>query len=297
MILEITLGMPLEEFIIYNETAIRIGVFSSLLLIIGIWELIAPRRVAKISKLLRWFNNLTLVLLNNLILRFLFPIAATGMALFAENNGWGFFNYYEFNPLLEIIISIIFLDLIIYLQHVLVHAVPALWRLHRVHHADLDYDVTTGSRFHPIEIIISMLIKLATIIVLGPAVIAVIIFEVLLNAMAMFNHGNIGLPRIIDNFLRLFIVTPDMHRIHHSIEDDETNSNFGFNLSCWDHLFGTYRDQARKSQVNMDIGIRGFNTTQQTTWLQGLLTMPFTGKVTDYTINRRTWNVKNTPED
>ena len=289
--------MTLNEFIIQNESTIRIGVFSAMLLIMGLWELLAPRRAPKISKLLRWANNLSLVFINTLILRLIFPMAATGMALFAIDHGWGLFNYYDFNPLVEIIIAIIFMDFIIYLQHVLVHAVPALWRLHRVHHADLDYDVTTGSRFHPIEIIISMLIKLATIVVLGPAVVAVIIFEVLLNGMAMFNHGNVGLPKIIDNFLRLFIVTPDMHRVHHSVEDDETNSNFGFNLSCWDRIFGTYREQPRKGQIGMDIGIRGFNTTQQTCWLHGLLLMPFSGKMSGYTINRREWNADNNTEE
>ncbi|RDH82415.1 MAG: fatty acid hydroxylase [endosymbiont of Galathealinum brachiosum] len=289
--------MTLDEFIIQNESVIRIGVFSSMLVIMGLWELLAPRRAPKISKLLRWFNNLTLVFLNTLVLRLIFPMAATGMALFATNHGWGFFNYYNFNPLVEIIIAIIFMDFIIYLQHILVHAVPALWRLHRVHHADLDYDVTTGSRFHPIEIIISMLIKLATIVVLGPAVVAVIIFEVLLNGMAMFNHGNVGLPKIIDNFLRLFIVTPDMHRVHHSVEDDETNSNFGFNLSCWDRIFGTYREQPRKGQIDMEIGIRGFTSIKQTSWLHGLLLMPFIGKMSGYTINRREWNDTNITEE
>ena len=289
--------MTLNEFIIQNESTIRIGVFSAMLLIMGLWELLAPRRAPKISKLLRWVNNLSLVFINTLILRLIFPMAATGMALFAIDHGWGLFNYYDFNPLVEIIIAIIFMDFIIYLQHVLVHAVPALWRLHRVHHADLDYDVTTGSRFHPIEIIISMLIKLATIAVLGPAVVAVIIFEVLLNGMAMFNHGNVGLPKIIDNFLRLFIVTPDMHRVHHSIEDDETNSNFGFNLSCWDRIFGTYREQPRKGQIGMEIGIRGFISPKQTNWLHGLLLMPFTGKMSGYTINRREWNADNKTEE
>jgi len=287
----------LEEFIINNESTIRISVFVGMLLIMGLWELLAPRRAPKISKLLRWVNNLGLVFLNSLILRLVFPLAATGMAFFAAEHGWGIFNYYEINPLLEIIICVIAMDFIIYLQHVLVHAVPILWRLHRVHHADLDYDVTTGSRFHPVEIIISMLIKLATIVVLGPPVVAIIIFEVLLNGMAMFNHGNVGLPKILDKFLRILIVTPDMHRVHHSIEDDETNSNFGFNLSCWDRLFGTYREQPRKGQVDMAIGIRGFTQPQQTTWLHGLLVLPFIGKIKGYTINRREWNSRDQTED
>jgi sterol desaturase/sphingolipid hydroxylase (fatty acid hydroxylase superfamily) len=181
------------------------------------------------------------------------------------------------------------MDFVIYLQHVMVHAVPVLWRLHRVHHADLDYDVTTGARFHPIEIILSMLIKLATIAVLGPPVLAVIIFEVVLNAMAMFNHGNVGLPAWLDKSLRFFIVTPDMHRVHHSIEDDEANNNFGFNLSCWDRLFGTYRDQPRGGHLGMIIGIRKFRSVKQASWISGMLLMPFIGKLSGYVINRRQW--------
>jgi uncharacterized membrane protein YdjX (TVP38/TMEM64 family) len=155
------------------------------------------------------------------------------------------------------------MDFVIWLQHVMVHAVPALWRLHRVHHADLDYDLTTGARFHPIEIILSMLIKFATIVVLGPPVVAVVIFEVLLNATAMFNHGNIRLPAGLDRALRWFVVTPDMHRVHHSVEDDETNSNFGFNLPWWDRLFGTYRDQPRAGHEGMTIGIRGHDNPRR----------------------------------
>ena len=182
------------------------------------------------------------------------------------------------------------MDFIIYLQHVMVHAIPVLWRLHRVHHADPDYDVTTGARFHPIEIILSMLIKFATIMLLGPAVVAVIIFEVMLNAMAMFNHGNVGLPRGLDTVLRFFVVTPDMHRVHHSVEDDETNSNFGFSLSWWDRLFGTYREQPRAGHENMKIGIHHYHDNKQVVWLSGMLILPFMGKVSGYVINRRDWN-------
>jgi sterol desaturase/sphingolipid hydroxylase (fatty acid hydroxylase superfamily) len=184
------------------------------------------------------------------------------------------------------------MDFVIYLQHVLVHAVPALWRLHRVHHADLDYDVTTGARFHPLEIILSMLIKFATIVVLGPPVVAVIVFEVILNATSMFNHGNVRLPAPVDRVLRWFVVTPDMHRVHHSVEDDETNSNFGFNLPWWDRLFGTYRDQPRGGHAGMMIGIRTFRGTRQAAWLPGLLLMPFIGRITAYAINRRSWDDK-----
>ena len=282
--------MPVDQFIVQNENTIRMSVFIGMLVIMGLWEILAPRRAPKISKLLRWGNNLSLVFLNSFLLRLVFPAAATGMALFASEQGWGAFNYFDVNPVIAIIVSVVVMDLIIYLQHVLVHAVPALWRLHRVHHADIDYDVTTGARFHPIEIFISMLIKFATIVVLGPPVVAVIIFELILNGMAMFNHGNVGLPKTLDKFLRFFIVTPDMHRVHHSIEDDETNSNFGFNLSWWDRLFGTYRQQPRAGHTQMQIGIRHFNKPAQATWLHGLLMMPFIGKVTGYAINRRNWS-------
>jgi sterol desaturase/sphingolipid hydroxylase (fatty acid hydroxylase superfamily) len=171
-------------------------------------------------------------------------------------DGWGLLNHFQVPFAIAVPLAVIAMDFVIWLQHVMVHAVPALWRLHRVHHADLDYDVTTGARFHPLEIILSMLIKFATIVVLGPPVVAVVIFEVLLNATAMFNHGNIRLPAGLDRVLRWVVVTPDMHRVHHSVEDDETNSNFGFNLPWWDRLFGTYRDQPRAGHVGMTIGIR-----------------------------------------
>jgi sterol desaturase/sphingolipid hydroxylase (fatty acid hydroxylase superfamily) len=185
---------------------------------------------------------------------------------------------------------VIALDFVIWLQHVMVHAVPVLWRLHRVHHADPDFDLTTGVRFHPIEIVLSMLIKFATIVVLGPPVLAVVIFEVLLNASAMFNHGNLHLPAALDRALRWFIVTPDMHRVHHSVEDDETNSNFGFCLSWWDRLFGTYRGQPRAGHVGMTIGIRGHSDPREVTRLPGMLMLPFRGGEEGYAINRRDWS-------
>jgi len=288
---------PLLQFISDNENIIRPGFFFGMLVLIGLWETLAPRRALRVSRLLRWSNNIGLVLFNTFLLRFLLPITAVGMAAFAQQHGWGLFNYIEVHPLLAIATSIIAMDLIIYLQHVLVHGVPVLWRLHRVHHADLDYDVTTGARFHTIEIFLSMLIKFATIIVLGPPLVAVIIFEVILNAMAMFNHGNIGLPATLDKFLRYFIVTPDMHRVHHSIEDDEANSNFGFNLSCWDRLFGTYKDQPRGGHLDMQIGIRGFDTPAKTAWIHTMLWLPFVGKISGYVINRRNWdNPENNPK-
>jgi len=184
---------------------------------------------------------------------------------------------------------VVLLDFFIWLQHVMVHAVPLLWRLHRVHHADRDIDVTTGARFHTLEIILSMGIKFAVIVLIGPPVVAVVIFEVLLNATAMFNHGNVRIPERVDRVLRWFVVTPDMHRVHHSVEDDETNSNFGFNLPWWDRLFGTYRAQPRAGHEQMTIGIRTFQDNMHCTWLWGLLWSPFIGRITDYAINRRRW--------
>ena len=277
----------LNTFLIDHEVLIRLGFFFGVFIIMALWEVVAPRRKLIVSKMMRWSNNLALVFLNSFILRVLFPTAAVGMAVFAEEEGWGIYNYYEVSFSIMVISSIVILDAMIYLQHVMVHAVPVLWRLHRVHHADPDFDVTTGARFHPLEIILSMLIKFAVIIVLGPPVLAVIIFEILLNATAMFNHSNIRLNTTVDKLLRMFIVTPDMHRVHHSVEADETNSNFGFNLPWWDYLFGTYKAQPRAGHENMTIGIEDYNQVKQVTWLSGILTLPFAGKITKYAINSR----------
>ncbi len=277
----------LNDFLIENEAYIRLSFFFGVFIVMALWELIAPRRQLIIPKLMRWSNNLALVFLNTIILRLVFPIVAVGMAAFASHHGWGIFNYFDVPLYLSVVICVIILDAVIYLQHVMVHSVPVLWRLHRVHHADPDFDVTTGARFHPIEILLSMLIKLSVIIVLGPPVIAVIIFEILLNATAMFNHSNIRLNTTIDKYLRLFVVTPDMHRVHHSVEADETNSNFGFNLPWWDRLFGTYRDQPRGGHEAMIIGIHQYNRPEQVSWLHKMLWLPFIGKITEYAINTR----------
>jgi sterol desaturase/sphingolipid hydroxylase (fatty acid hydroxylase superfamily) len=255
----------------------------------AIWELLAPRRALTVSKAVRWGNNLGLVALNTVLLRLLFPAAAVGMAVFAGEQGWGLFNYFEAPFWLAVAASLVVMDFFIWLQHVMVHAIPALWRLHRVHHADLDFDVTTGTRFHPLEIILSMLIKFAVIVLLGPPVVAVFLFEVILNATSMFNHGNVRLPEGLDRFLRLVVVTPDMHRVHHSVEDDETNSNFGFNLPWWDYLLGTYRAQPCAGHQAMTIGIRTFRASNWCSWLPGVLAIPFVGRVQDYAINRRRW--------
>lgn len=282
--------MDINEFVIANEKTIRMSFFFGILIVMALWEVVSPRRDLTISKTVRWVNNLGLVFFNSFLLRVIFPAAAVGMAVFASDNGWGIFNYYAVSFWLTVVASVVIMDFIIYLQHVMVHAIPILWRLHRVHHADMDFDVTTGARFHPLEIILSMLIKFATIAVLGPPVVAVVIFEVLLNATAMFNHSNVRLPLGLDRVLRWIVVTPDMHRVHHSIEDDETNSNFGFSLPWWDFLFGTYRDQPRDGHKGMTIGIRKYREPKQVSWFPGMMMLPFIGKISDYAINRRQWH-------
>lgn len=281
--------MSFNEFLITNEKEIRGSFFFGMLLLIGLWELLAPKRALTVSKTVRWANNLGLVFFNIFVSKLLFPLAAVGVASFAHTQGWGLFNYVEVPFWFAAIASIIILDFAIYIQHVMVHAIPMLWRLHRVHHADLDYDVTTGARFHTLEIILSLLIKFAVILLLGPPMVAVIVFEIMLNATAMFNHGNISLPKTVDKYLRLFLVTPDMHRVHHSVEDDEANSNFGFSLPWWDRLFGTYRDQPRAGHEGMTIGINKFRDIKQVSWLPGMLALPFIGKMSGYVINRRQW--------
>ncbi len=282
--------MNFEQTVLANEPAIRLGFFLGVFAVIGFWEVLAPRRLLTVSKALRWTSNLGLVVLDTVLLRLIFPLAGVGLAAFCAKNGWGILNHFQVPFWVAVPLAVIALDFVIWLQHVMVHAVPLLWRLHRVHHADLDYDVTTGARFHPLEIVLSMLIKLATIVVLGPPVVAVVIFEVLLNATAMFNHGNIGLPARLDRILRWVVVTPDMHRVHHSIEDDETNSNFGFNLPWWDRLFGTYRDQPRAGQTGMTIGIRDHGDPREVSRLDGMLLLPFRGEIKDYAINRRNFD-------
>jgi sterol desaturase/sphingolipid hydroxylase (fatty acid hydroxylase superfamily) len=283
--------MSFEQFILSHEPAIRLGFFLGVFALVGLWETVAPRRALTVSKALRWGSNLGLVALNTLLLRLVFPLAAVGMAAFAVENGWGLLNHFPVPFWMALPVAVIAMDFVIWLQHVMVHAVPALWRLHRVHHADLDFDVTTGARFHPIEIVLSMLLKFATINVLGPPVVAVVIFEVLLNASAMFNHGNVRLPQALDRVLRWFVVTPDMHRVHHSIEGDETNSNFGFNLPWWDRLFGTYRAQPRAGHEGMTVGLQGHADPHEVARLDGMLMLPFRGDPADddegYAINRR----------
>ncbi len=274
-------------FIIDYEIFIRIGFFVGVFLVVALWEHFAPRRKLSLRKSLRWINNLSIVVLNSFVLRFLFPAAAVGVAVFAQTQQWGLFYYLNLPYWFTLMITVIMLDGIIYLQHILFHAVPIFWRLHRVHHADLDFDVTTGLRFHPIEIILSMGIKFAAIVTLGVPPLAVIIFEVLLNATSMFNHSNIYIPVWFDRILRCLVVTPDMHRVHHSIETFETNSNFGFNFPWWDRLMGTYRAQPQAGHIDITIGIKQYRDKKQVNWLWGMLLLPFAGRVTDYSMGTK----------
>jgi sterol desaturase/sphingolipid hydroxylase (fatty acid hydroxylase superfamily) len=257
------------------EPVLRLSAFLAVLAAMAGWELIAPSRALKLPRRSRWPANLGIVVLNTVILRLLFPVAAVGVALAAEARGWGPLHHPGVPDWAAFAAGVVLLDLAIYLQHRMFHAVPALWRLHRMHHADLDLDFTTGARFHPVEIVLSMLIKFAVIAALGVPAAAVVLFEVLLNATSMFNHGNVRIAPRIEKALRWVLVTPDMHRVHHSIERDETNSNFGFNLSLWDRVFGTYRAQPRAGHDAMTIGIPDFRHTADCAGLMGMLAMPF----------------------
>jgi len=234
-------------------------------------------------------NNIALVVVNTVVMRIVFPTAAVGAAAYAFEHQWGLINQLGVPLWMAVGLSVVLLDGVIFLQHVMFHAVPVFWRLHRVHHADMDFDVTTGTRFHPIEILLSMLIKFAAIFLLGPPMVAVVIFEVVLNGSSMFNHSNVRLPPALDRLVRLLIVTPDMHRVHHSHYAHETNSNFGFNLSLWDRLLGTYRAQPDDGHDDMVIGIDTFRDSAKCIHLRWLLLMPFVGPVTGYAINSRKW--------
>ncbi len=269
-----------------SEPWIRLGFFIGVFAIVAVCEALAPRRERTMPRLLRWPNNIGVVALNTLLLRVVFPTAAVGVALAAEARGWGVFNAVGAPYWLAVTLTVVLLDFAIYLQHVMFHAVPALWRLHRMHHADLDFDVTTGARFHPIEILLSMLIKLTLVAALGPPALGVLVFEVLLNATSMFNHGNLNIALGVDRVLRWFVVTPDMHRVHHSVVVHETNSNFGFNLPWWDRLFGTYRAQPAAGHAAMTIGIEQFRDAGDLR-LDRMLVQPFVGGVGEYPINRR----------
>ena len=274
----------MPEFMETSELPVRIGFFVGVFAIMALWECAAPRRRPE-SRIVRWPNNLGIVALNAGLVRLAFPVTAVGLALFAEEKGWGLFHALNPPSWLAVGASVVLLDLAIYLQHVLFHAVPALWRLHRMHHADLEFDVTTGLRFHPVEILLSAGIKLTVIAALGPPALAVLVFEILLNATSMFNHGNVRMPPALDRIVRWFVVTPDMHRVHHSIHPRETNSNFGFNLPWWDRLLGTYRAQPGDGHQDMTIGIEQFRTRRDL-WLDRMIVQPLFGPASGYPINR-----------
>jgi sterol desaturase/sphingolipid hydroxylase (fatty acid hydroxylase superfamily) len=257
-----------------TELAIRLAAFAGMFSVMALWELLAPRRPWAVGRASRWPSNLGILVADVLAVRLLLPTAAAGVALVAAERGFGLFHVIGLPFWLAAPIGFLALDLVIYGQHVMFHHVPWLWRLHRMHHADLDIDVTTGVRFHPVEILLSLVIKIATVALLGIPAAAVVCFEVVLNATSMFNHANASLPRWLDRVARLMLVTPDMHRVHHSILRQETDSNFGFNLPWWDRLFGTYRAEPRAGHDGMTIGLPVFRDPGELR-LDRLLTQPF----------------------
>ena len=271
----------MDGFLGQHEGAIRLGVFVGILVLMGLAESLAPRRTLSVARGFRWVNNLALVMVDTAVVRAIFPVLAVVFAAFAREQGWGLFNMVEVPYWLAVVVSFAALDFVIYLQHRLFHAVPLLWRLHMVHHADPDIDATTGVRFHPIEIALSLLIKFAAIAVLGAPALAVLLFEIVLNASSIFNHANWRLPLGLDRILRLLVVTPDMHRVHHSVIPHETNSNFGFNFPWWDRLCGTYRNQPAEGHDGMTIGLKQYQD-QRRQGLVWMLLLPFTGTVGAY---------------
>ena len=248
----------MEQFFISNEGAIRLAAFAGLLTLFILAEALWPRRDRALGRFQRWTTNGLMTILNTVALRVAVPVLAVGAAGFAQRMDVGLLNMLDVAQWVTVLAAIILLDAAIYAQHLVFHHVPVLWRIHRVHHVDRDIDVTTALRFHPVEILLSMVIKIALVVALGAPPAAVIIFEVLLNGTAMFNHANLRLPLGFDRVLRWLIVTPDMHRVHHSVRVPETNSNFGFNLSLWDRLFGTYKDQPDDGHTSMTIGLSEF---------------------------------------
>jgi len=269
-----------------HEPIVRLAAFSLVLTAVVVWEAGAPRRSRSHARIKRWPSNFAIVALNTGLLRILLPSGSVGLALLAEHRGWGLLHTVRIPAWAVVLISVVALDLAVYLQHVMFHAVPTLWRVHRMHHSDLDFDVTTGARFHPIEIILSMVIKLVVIAALGASAVGVLIFEVLLNATSMFNHGHVQISPELDRYLRWFLVTPDMHRVHHSILVAETNSNFGFNVPWWDWLLGTYRDQPAAGHEAMTIGIEQFRDARELR-LDRMLLQPFRGPTGAYAITWR----------
>jgi len=271
---------------IVAEPLIRLGAFLGVFLAVALWELAAPRRRPAFGRRARWPHNLGLLAVDVAVLRLVAPGAAIAVAIAGEARGWGLVNAFAIPGWIAIPLAVVLLDLAIYFQHVTFHAVPTLWRLHRVHHSDLDVDVTTGTRFHPVEILISTVIKCMAVAALGAPAAAVLVFEVALNASAMFNHANASLPASLERVVRWLIVTPDMHRVHHSVVYNESASNFGFNLAWWDRLFGTYRAQPAAGHEGMTIGVDAFRTPDALR-LDRLLAQPFLDTPGGYAINRR----------
>ncbi len=264
-----------------SDVGIRLGCFAVVFAAMALWEIIAPCRRLRVRKCPRWGSNLGLLVLNCILMRLVAPLGAVGAAYLAKEIDWGLFNCWDTPAGLALPLSIVLLDLVVYLQHVMFHFVPLFWRFHLVHHADLDFDVTTGLRFHTVEILLSWAIKSAAIPLLGPPAVAVLSFEVLLNATSMFNHGNVQLPQRVDSLFRWIVVTPAMHRVHHSWEHIEMNCNFGFNLPWWDRLFCTYCDQPRGGHLDMTIGLKQIRDETRAERLPGMLSLPFTANTTD----------------
>ena len=260
-----------------HEAAIRLFFFLGVFLLVALAEQLWPRRKLVASKGRRWFCNLSIAGIDSVAARLIIPVMPLGMAEIATARGWGLFNILTVPRWLEIVMVILLLDLIIYLQHRSFHRIPFFWRFHRMHHTDLDLDVSSGNRFHPIEILFSLIIKLCAVAVLGAPAMAVVIFEVVLNASSLFNHGNLRIPVNVDRWLRLLVVTPDMHRVHHSIIPRETDSNFSFNFPWWDRLLDTYKDQPREGHLGMIIGLKEFRDEQKL-GLGSLLMLPFRGR-------------------
>ena len=269
-----------------TEAAVRLGFFAGVFIVLAIAEVLIPRRKQTQPRRKRWLANVVLVTLNPVSVRLLFPVLPIGLAAMAVEREWGLLNNLALPSFIKIVIGVLALDLAVYLQHVLHHAIPLLWRLHMVHHSDLDFDLTTGVRFHPIEIVVSLVLKLMAVFIVGPPVMAVLIFEVALNACSMFNHSNIHLPHRFDWIIRALLVTPDMHRVHHSVIVRETNSNYGFCFSWWDRLLGTYRGQPERGHTDMIIGLSQFRDPHGLT-LWRLLALPFTGVLGAVPINRK----------
>lgn len=265
----------MQEYITNNISTIRVSFFMGIFLILAIAEYFIPRREFILSKIQRWSNNFALLFLDILIIRLIFPVSLISVALYTQENRIGLLYYFDFSFYVDTIIGIILLDLIIYWQHRLFHKINFFWLFHRVHHSDMDYDVTTGFRFHPIELLFSMAIKISFVLLLGVSIMGVVVFEIILNSLALFNHSNIHLSKRIDTILRNFIVTPDMHRIHHSINKDELNSNFGFNISLWDRLFNSYIDEPKMSHTHMIIGLKELQNKHKTVSLLSILKIPF----------------------